>query len=100
MSENEYEIIHHKKSHRFFIKLARGKASYLKYSLEGNVMAIDSTYTPEEFRGRGLAARLMREAIKFARENNYKIKPNCSYAVHYFKKHPEDKDLLIEEDIE
>ncbi|MCD6514297.1 MAG: N-acetyltransferase [Candidatus Odinarchaeota archaeon] len=91
------EIIHHKKSQRFFIKLGPGKASYLKYNVQGNVMNIDATYTPEEFRGRGLAGRLMEEAIKFARENRYKIKPNCSYAVYYFKKHPEHKDLLVEE---
>lgn len=90
------EIIHRKKSQRFFLKIGRGKASYLKYTIGGNRMSIDSTYTPKEFRGRGYAGKLMKAAIEFAKENNLKIVPNCTYAQYYFEKHPELKELLAE----
>ncbi len=95
MSESgDIQVKHSKTSKWFFIRLGRGKAAYLKYSIRDNVMSLDSTYTPEEFRGRGLARRLVEEAIKYARENGLKIKPVCSYAVYFFKKYPQYSDVL------
>ena len=79
---------------KFLIRLAPGKYAYLKYRLEGGTMYIDATFTPEEYRGRGLAAELTRAAIEYARENALKIVPNCSYAEDYFEKHQEYRDLL------
>ena len=79
---------------KFLIRLGPGKYAYLKYRLEGDTMYIDATFTPEEYRGRGLAAKLTKVAIKYAREKALKIVPNCSYAEDYFEKHPEYRDIL------
>ncbi|MEM3108848.1 MAG: GNAT family N-acetyltransferase [Candidatus Bathyarchaeia archaeon] len=79
-----YKVGH--KPGMFHIRLAPGKYSYLKYSIEGGDMKILSTYTPEEFRGRGLAALLMEEALKYAKENNLRVVPECSYARYYLEK--------------
>jgi len=79
---------------KFLVRLAPGKYAYLKYRLEGGTMYIDATFTPEEYRGRGLAAELAKAAIEYARENAFKIVPNCDYAKSYFEKHPEYHDLL------
>ena len=79
---------------KFLIRLAPGKYAYLKYRLEEDTVYIDAVFTPEEYRGRGLAAKLMEAALKYARENMLKIVPNCSYAASYFEKHPEYRDTL------
>ena len=79
---------------KFLIRLAPGKYAYLKYRLEGGTMYIDAMFTPEEHRGRGLAAELTKAAIEYARENALKIAPNCSYAESYFENHLEYRDLL------
>jgi len=79
---------------KFLVRLAQGKYAYIKYRLEGGTMYIDSTFTPEEYRGRGLAAELTNAAIEYARKNAFKIVPNCSYAKSYFEKHPEYRNLL------
>ena len=79
---------------KFLIRLGPGKYAYLKYHLEGGTMYIDATFTPKEYRGRGLAAELTKAAIEYARENSLKIVPNCSYAKDYFEKHPEYRDIL------
>ncbi|MEM2907644.1 MAG: GNAT family N-acetyltransferase [Candidatus Hadarchaeales archaeon] len=81
----------------FLIRLAPGKYAYLKYHLEGETMHIDATFTPEEHRGRGLAERLTRAAIEYAREGGLKIVPNCSYAKRYFERHPELRGMLASE---
>jgi len=79
---------------KFLIRLGPGKYAYLKYRLEGGTMYIDSTFTSEEYRDRGLAAKLTKAAIEYAREKALKIVPNCSYAESYFEKHPEYRDIL------
>ncbi len=79
---------------KFLIRLAPGKYAYLKYRSEGGIMYIDATFTPKEYRGRGLAVKLMKAVIKYARKNESKIVPNCSYAKSYFEKHPEYRGIL------
>ena len=59
-----------------------------------DVIAIDHTYTPHEFRGRNIAAKLMDRSIADARRDRIKIRPLCSYAVAQFRRHPEWADLL------
>jgi predicted GNAT family acetyltransferase len=79
---------------KFLIKLTSKDHAYIEYHLEGGKMYIDSTFTPEEYRGRGLAAELTEAAIGYAREKKFKVVPNCSYAKDYFEKHPEHRDML------
>jgi hypothetical protein len=81
-------------SDKFLIRLTPKDHAYVEYHLEGDKMYIDSTFTPEEYRGRGLAAELTEAAIGYAREKKFKIVPNCSYAKDYFEKHPEHRDML------
>lgn len=80
----------------FLIRLAPGRYAYLKYHLEGVNLHIDATFTPEEYRGRGLARRLTEAAIGYARKKGYKIVPSCSYAKQYFERRPELRGMLAE----
>jgi len=75
------EILH--RPGLFLIRLDRGIYAYLRYRLDGRKMYIESTYTPEQFRGKGLAAKLMEEAISYAKNQGFEIIPLCSYAKHY-----------------
>ena len=88
------EIEHIERRKRFQIRLTYGKASFLKYDIKDGKMFIEETYTPPEYRGRGLATKLMEAALKYAEERNLKIVPKCSFAEVYFKKHPEKIDML------
>ena len=45
-------------------------------------------------RGKGTAGRLMDGIAALARVQNYKIVPTCPYAVAWFKRHPDAKDVL------
>lgn len=77
----------------FFIVLDGGKNAFLRYSMEGDVMVIESTYTPERYRSQGLAAKITREALKYAKEQQLKVRPVCSYAARFFRDHQEYHDL-------
>ena len=55
---------------------------------------MESTYTPEKYRGIGLAEKIIEKAVSFAKEKELKIRPACIYAVSFFQKHPEYEKLL------
>jgi predicted GNAT family acetyltransferase len=82
---------------RFFIDLGDGFEAEMTYRKMGqDVIVIDHTYTPPEFRGRNIAARLMLRAIDEARTAGLKIVPHCSYAAAQFRRHAEWADLLAQ----
>lgn len=76
------------------IRLEPGKYAYLGYRVENGVLFIDSTYTPPEHRGKGIAAKLVEAAISYSKENGLRIAANCDYAKKYFERHPEYSQLL------
>jgi len=78
----------------FTIRLSKKSSAELAYHIEGSRIFLDSTYTPEEFRGKGVGARLVEAAISYAREKGLKVVPVCPFALEYFKKHPEHKEIL------
>jgi len=92
----EYKIIHRPKINKFLIRFKAGKYAYLKYELKNNKMYIISTYTHPDYRGRGFAGKLMLAAIEYAKKNGFKIIPICSYALYFFEKHREYKDVVSE----
>jgi predicted GNAT family acetyltransferase len=80
----------------FYMVLPGSEKAVVKYRLKGRQMFIISTYTPQEHRGKGIAEKLMGEVVKFAKSEKLNIMPVCSYARHYFEKHPELKTLLAQ----
>ena len=58
-------------------------------------MVITHTEVPEPIAGRGIAGELTRVALRFAREQKYKVVPACSYAEAFLQRHEEYHDLLV-----
>lgn len=82
---------------RYFIALPGGLEAEMTYRKIGtDMIAIDHTYTPPEFRGRDLALRLITRGIHDARDRGLKVQPVCSYAVAQFRRHPDWADLLAQ----
>lgn len=94
MSGEEIAVKH--TSQIIYATLPTGVKAYLKYLVEADVMKLIETYTPQEFRGRGIAAKLVDYAINLAREKNWLIEPICSYAVYYFMKNKDKRNILVE----
>lgn len=80
-------ITHHLERMKFYT-LIDGHQAELTYQREENVLIFDHTYVPDELRGKGLAAELVKTGLTYAKENNLKVRPVCPYVVGYFDKHP------------
>ena len=59
------------------------------------VRVVKHTFVDESVRGKGIASRLMIELVKTLRENNEAARLECTYAIQWFKNHPDFKDVLV-----
>jgi predicted GNAT family acetyltransferase len=88
------EVVHNAARQRF--ELYVGEAlCVLDYQRKGGKMVIYHTEVPQPFEGRGLAARMTRAALDFARSENLQVEPRCPYTARFMQKHREYADLLI-----
>lgn len=62
--------------------------------IKDGVVNINQTFTPTSHRGKGIAKELMDALYIHLKENNLKAVLNCSYAVKYFERYEEKKDVL------
>ena len=72
----------------------QGEMALLTYVREGGRVVFDHTYVPEQFRGKGVAAALVRAALNEAREQRWRIVPQCSYVAAFIERHPEFASLV------
>lgn len=83
------------------------KSGYFKAEVDGEEVGILSynwatehriniihTGVEKAYTGRGIARALVLESIRYARENNLKIVPMCSYVRYVFEKDPTLSDVL------
>ncbi len=62
--------------------------------IRAGVINIQQVYTEPQFRGQGVAARLMEGLLAHLRETGQKTVLTCSYAQSYVAGHPGNGDLL------
>jgi predicted GNAT family acetyltransferase len=71
-----------------------GKAR-LNYRMTGpSTVEMVHTEVPAEYQGQGLAGKLAKTALEWARAQGFKVVPSCSYIKGYIEKHPEYADLV------
>ena len=82
------DVQHLTNQQRFVIANEGGDAvmSYRLFTREGNA-AVDfnSTYVPPEFRGKGLAEKLVRAGLAWAKEQGYELHASCWYVAKFIR---------------
>lgn len=59
------------------------------YQRSPGVVDFNHTGVPQALEGRGIAAALVREALRWATTEGLAIRPSCSYVRVYLRRHPE-----------
>ena len=67
---------------------------FADYRQNGDRYVLTHVEADPALRGTGAAGRLMQAIVDFARANNFKLMPRCSYATAWMKRHPEANDLI------
>lgn len=76
------------------IRLDEKHLASVVFHIKDNRMYLDSTFTPEEYRGKGIGSELMKASMDYAKKNSLFIVPVCSFAVEYFRKHKEYSPIV------
>jgi uncharacterized protein len=88
------QVVHNAAEQRFELGV-ENELCVLNYRRTAKTLVIYHTEVPQPFEGHGLAARMTRAALEFARSENLRVEPNCSYSAAFMRKHPEFNDLLL-----
>ncbi len=87
-------VTHNVPRQRFEVTTGDAPTAFLSYIHEGERVVFDHTYVPDELRGRGLAAQLVRAALNEARQQRWTVVPRCSYVDTFIKRNAEFADLV------
>ena len=83
------------KSGVFYIEINGNEEAMMTFFLtDDNKMTIDHTEVNTGNEGKGFGKKLLFKAIEYARKNNLKIIPVCSFVKSVIEKTPEFKDVV------
>ena len=86
-------ITHNQTAHRFETTID-GHTAYLSYQQNGDVLNYNHTIVPNALGGQCVGKLLAKYALDYARDNDKKVIPSCSFVDNFITKHPEYQDLL------
>lgn len=87
------DIVHDEQAKRFETSID-GHTGYISYQEREGKLVYDHTIVPQELGGRGVGSGLVKHALDYAREQDKKVVPQCSFVASYISKHPEYQDLV------
>ncbi|GAA4032923.1 GNAT family N-acetyltransferase [Sphingomonas rosea] len=88
------DVVNNAEMHRFEIELPDGAVAFADYRrMDGRVM-FPHTVVPPAHEGQGLASKIARASLDWARSEGLKVIPACSFYRTYLQRHPEYQDLL------
>lgn len=83
-----------KESGRIFATDETGKLlAEVTFPEREGVAVINHTFVDDSLRGQGVAGQLLRAVADALRQDGRKVRATCSYAIHWFQTHPEERDL-------
>jgi uncharacterized protein len=85
-------VVHNQAKSRFEMKLG-GQLAVAEYRREGDRMLFTHTEVPPQFRGHGLAEKVVLFGLDVARRQNLQVVPLCSYVARVLQRHPEYRKL-------
>ncbi len=88
------EVTDHDEAGRYEVRVDGELAGYADRTVRDGLMVLPHTVVDRSFRGRGLAAELVRRALDDARDRGLGVVPSCWYVAQYIDGHPDDQDLL------
>lgn len=86
-------MIDNEEKHRFENQES-GLTVFANYRDHDGLTVITHVEADPALRGTGAASRLMEAIVAFARDHSLKLVPRCSYAVAWFRRHPDARDVL------
>ncbi len=88
------DIQHEAAAHRFVARIG-GVEAVLEYAaVDFKTLDYHHTFVPPALRGGGVASQLTEYALRYARDNGFKVRSTCPFVARYLTRHPEFRPLI------
>ncbi|GGP47628.1 GNAT family N-acetyltransferase [Shewanella saliphila] len=84
MSNQDLVVVHQEEQHRFVVN-TQGVEAVLEYHLVGQDIDFHRTFVPPVLRGQGIAEKLVRTGLAWAKSEGVNINASCSYVVKFLR---------------
>jgi predicted GNAT family acetyltransferase len=82
----------------FVIEDKGSHVAEMEIGIQNQNLIVYHTEVSDTLKGQGIASKLLEKMIAYARENNLKVVPLCSYVLAQFKRRPDQyKDIWNKE---
>ena len=71
-----------------------GQVARIEYARTSDTIIFKHTEVPPPLEGKGIAGKLARTALEYARDQKLAVVPRCQYVASYIRKHPEFQPLV------
>jgi predicted GNAT family acetyltransferase len=92
--DGDSRVVHNDDASRYELYVEGELASIADYRRQDGALVMHHTETRGAFRGRGLAATLVRGALDDVRERKLRVVPSCWFVADFIEAHPEYADLV------
>jgi uncharacterized protein len=87
-AQPDLSVTHNRGQHRFEIPLG-AELALLQYREHDGSIDLIHTEVPQSHQGQGLADKLAKAALDYARQNQLRVIPSCKFVRAYLKRHPD-----------
>jgi len=95
--EEAIRTVHNAPRQRYELFVGAELASFVEYRPVGDVLVFDHTETRRDFRGRGLAARIVGFALDDLRARGKTVVPACWFVADFIEGNPGYRDLVADD---
>ena len=89
---SKVEVVHNAAQKRFEIHLGE-QIAMVKYILGSSEIIFTHTEVPGAFEGQGVASKMAKVALEYAKAQGMRVRPMCPYMASYIKRHPEYQSI-------
>lgn len=71
-----------------------GNTAFIEYKLSEPKLFLIHTEVPTALEGKGVGKAIVQKALEYARDNEFKVVPRCTFVQSYLKRHKEWNDII------
>jgi predicted GNAT family acetyltransferase len=86
-------VVNNTDDNRFEVQ-AEGHLAVIDYYREGNKIVFTHTGVPDALGGQGVASKMAKTALEYARSAKLDVVPQCPFVRAYIRRHAEYKELV------
>ena len=94
MDVSQLAVEHRLDLKRFQIEID-GQMAMVKYYPGNKEIIFTHTEVPEAFEGQGVAGKIAKTALEYAKAEGLRVRPMCPYIAAYIQRHPEYQPITV-----